>query len=104
MFHGGNPEAVIDRPISGGYVSRYYPFWEIGDWGFKSPIDKRSVSRLNKSRWKRDCGHMGRGHIDQGITQGANHRLRLVQHFDVSTFGISKGMFPCALKPQNPDL
>jgi hypothetical protein len=104
MFHGGNPEAVVDRPISGGYVSRDYPFREIGDRGFGSPVDKRSGSRLDKSRWKRDCGHMGRGHIDQGITQGANHRLRLVQHFGVSAFGIPKGMFPCALKPRNPDL
>jgi hypothetical protein len=30
MFHGGNPEVVVDRPISGGYVSRDYPFREIG--------------------------------------------------------------------------
>jgi hypothetical protein len=28
MFQGGNPEAVIDRPILGGYVSRDYPFRE----------------------------------------------------------------------------
>jgi hypothetical protein len=99
MFHGGNPKVGIDRLISGSYVSRDYPFQEIGDRGFGSPVDKRSSSCLDKYRWKRDCGHMGRGHIDQGITQGANHRLRLVHHFGVSTFGIPKGMFPCALKP-----
>jgi hypothetical protein len=104
MFHGGNPEAVIDRPISGGYVSRDYPFREIGDRGFGSSVDKRLGSRLDKSRRKRDRGHMGRGHIDQGITQGANHRFRLVWHFGVSALGIPKGMFPCALKPRNPDL
>jgi hypothetical protein len=29
MFHGGNPGAVVDRPISGGYVLRDYPFREL---------------------------------------------------------------------------
>jgi hypothetical protein len=99
MFQGGNPEAIIDRPISGGYMSRDFPFREIGNWEFGSSVDKRSGSRLDKSRWKRECGHVGRGHIDQGITQGANHRFRLVWHFDVSALGIPKGMFPRALKP-----
>jgi hypothetical protein len=99
MFHGGNPEAVVDRLISGSYGSRDYLFRKIRDQGFGSPVDKRSGSSLDKSRRKRDCGHMGRGPIDQGRTQGANHRLRLVQHFGVSAFGIPKGMFPCALKP-----
>jgi hypothetical protein len=42
MFHGGNPEAVVDRPISGGYVSRDYPFQEIGNHEFGSPGDERS--------------------------------------------------------------
>jgi hypothetical protein len=50
MFHGGNPGAVVDRPISGGYVSRDYPFREIGNRGFGSSVDKRSGSRLDKSR------------------------------------------------------
>ena len=49
MFHGGNPEAVIDRLILGGYVSRDYPFREIGDRGFVSSFDKRSGSYLDKS-------------------------------------------------------
>jgi hypothetical protein len=104
MFHGENPEVVIDRSISGGYVSRDYPFREIRDRGFGSSIDKRSGSHLDKSRQKRDYGHVGRGHIDQGITQGANHRFRLVWHFSVSALGIPKGMFPHALKHQNLDL
>jgi hypothetical protein len=68
MFQGGNPEAVVDRPISGGYMSRDYPFWEIRNREFRSSIDKRSGSRLDKSQWKRECGHVGRGHIDQVIT------------------------------------
>jgi hypothetical protein len=50
MFHGGNPRAVVDRSISGGYVSRDYPFREIGNQGFESSVDKRSGSRLDKSR------------------------------------------------------
>jgi hypothetical protein len=49
MFHGGNPRAVVDRPISGGYVSRDYPFREIRNRGFGSSVDKRSGSRLDKS-------------------------------------------------------
>jgi hypothetical protein len=104
MFHGGNPEVVVDRPISGGYVSRDYPFREIENRGFGSSVDKNSGSRLDKSRRKRECGRVGRGHIDQGITQGANHRFRLVRHFGVSALGIPKGTFPRALKPRNPDL
>jgi hypothetical protein len=40
---------------------------------------------------------MGRGHIDQCLTQGANFQLRFVQHFDISAFEISKGRFtPCS--------
>jgi hypothetical protein len=85
-------------------VSRDYPFREIEDRGFGSSADKRSGSRLDKSQWKRECGHVGRGHIDQGITQGANHRFRLVWHFSVLALRIPKGMFPHALKPRNPDL
>jgi hypothetical protein len=80
-------------------VSRDYPFREIGNREFGSSIDKRSSSHLDKSQQKRECGPVGRGHIDQGITQGANHRFRLVWHFGVSTLGIPKGMYPYALKP-----
>jgi hypothetical protein len=54
-------------------VLRDYSFQEIKDRGFKSSTDKRLGSHLDKSRQKRECGHVGRGHIDQGITQGANH-------------------------------
>jgi hypothetical protein len=50
MFHGGNPGAVIDRSISRGYMSRDYPFWEIGNRGFGSFVDKRSGSCLDKYR------------------------------------------------------
>jgi hypothetical protein len=50
MFHGGNPKVVINRPISGGYVSRDYPFREIENWGFGSFVDKRSGSHLDKYR------------------------------------------------------
>jgi hypothetical protein len=40
---------------------------------------------------------MGRRHIDQCLTQGAYLRLRFVQHFGVSTFGIPKGhVSPCS--------
>jgi hypothetical protein len=99
-----DPEAAVDRPILGGYVSRDYPFREIGDRGFGSSVDKRSGSRLDKSQWKRECGYVGRGLLDQGITQGANHRFRLVWHFGILVLGILKGMFPRALKPQNLDL
>jgi hypothetical protein len=42
MFHGGNPRAVVDRPISGGYVSRDYPFREIGNRELGSSGDERS--------------------------------------------------------------
>jgi hypothetical protein len=85
-------------------MSRYYPFRKIRDRGFGISVDKRLGSHLDKSRRKSECGHVGRGHIDQGITQGANHRFRLVWHFSVSTLRIPKGMFPRALKPRNPDL
>jgi hypothetical protein len=65
-------------------VLRDYPFWEIGNRGFGSPVDNRSSSRLDKSRWKRGCSHMGRGHIDQCLTQGANLRRlqsRTIRHY-----------------------
>jgi hypothetical protein len=42
MFHGGNPGAVIDRPISEGYVSRDYPFREIKNRELGSFDDERS--------------------------------------------------------------
>jgi hypothetical protein len=48
MFHGGNPGAIVDRPILGGYVSRDYPFREIGNQGFGSSVDERSGSHLDK--------------------------------------------------------
>jgi hypothetical protein len=83
-------------------VSRDYPFREIRNRGFGSPVDNRSGSRLDKSRRKRGCGHMGRGHIDQCLTQGANLRLRFVQHFGVSAFGIPKGhVSPCSQTPKS---
>jgi hypothetical protein len=41
MFHGGNPEVVVDRPISGGYVSRDYLFREIGNQELESSCDER---------------------------------------------------------------
>jgi hypothetical protein len=34
---------------------------------------------------------MGRGHIDQCLTQRANLRLRFIQLFSISAFGIPKG-------------
>jgi hypothetical protein len=104
MFQGGNPEAVIDQSILGGYVLRDFPFWEIMNREFGSSVDKRSGSCLDKSQRKREYGHVGRGHIDQGITQGANHRFRLVWHFGISALTIPKCMFPRALKPRNLDL
>jgi hypothetical protein len=77
-------------------VPRDYPFREIGNRGFGSPVDNSSGSRLDKSRRKRGCGHMGRGHIDQCLTQGANLRSRFVQHFGISAFGIPKALVtPC---------
>jgi hypothetical protein len=39
----------VDRPIEGGDVLRDYPFWEIGDRGFGSSVDKNSGSFLDKS-------------------------------------------------------
>jgi hypothetical protein len=44
---------------------RDYPFREIENQGFESPIDNRSGFRLDKSRQERGCGHMGRGNIDK---------------------------------------
>jgi hypothetical protein len=41
MFHGGNPRVVIDHPILGGYVSRDYPFREIGNQELGSSDDER---------------------------------------------------------------
>jgi hypothetical protein len=72
-------------------VSKNYPSREIRDRGFGSPADNRSSSRLDKSQRKRGCGHMGRGHIDQCLTQGANLQMRFVQHVGVSAFRIPKG-------------
>jgi hypothetical protein len=83
-------------------VSRDYPFREIRNRGFGSLADNRLGSRLYKFRRKRVCGHMGRGHIDQCLTQGDNLRLRFVQHFGVSTFEISKGhVTPCCQTPKS---
>jgi hypothetical protein len=42
MFHGGNLEVVVDRPISRGYVLRDYPFHEIGNRELRSSSDERS--------------------------------------------------------------
>jgi hypothetical protein len=36
------PRRVVDRPISGGYVSRDYPFREIGNRELGSSGDERS--------------------------------------------------------------
>jgi hypothetical protein len=41
MFHGGNPGAVIDHSILGGYVLRDFPFREIRNRELRSSDEKR---------------------------------------------------------------
>jgi hypothetical protein len=42
MFHDGNPEVVVDQPISAGYVSRDIPFQEFGSQELGSAGNERS--------------------------------------------------------------
>jgi hypothetical protein len=47
---------------------------------------------------------MGRGHIDQCLTQGANLRLGFIQHFIILAFGIPKGHVSLFSQTHSPDL
>jgi hypothetical protein len=49
-LHGGSLEIDLDHPIKEGHVSRDHPLREIENREFGSPVDKRSGSRIDKSR------------------------------------------------------